>query len=434
MNRLFFTIVSITLSFICSAEQIDAARFGAKPDDGKNDITALRKAAEYCRNNPGTTLYIRPGVYLLSDKDAIKLENEVCGGKFGLNVEGTIFKPYYPYVKGLDFTGATDVTVIADGATFICEGWMEPVSIIGTHNFTIKGLTIDYLRKPFSHGTVTEIGDGWFDVKFSSDQKITPELPLMRMTIWDSKTNRVDPAGPFYFPQHEVLEDNVVRFSGNLPSHLKGETANINNSFHFRPAILVLESENTTIDHMTIHSQPGMGIVGFDSKDILIKNLSVKPAQGFCQSTNTDATHFAACSGLIRFEGCYFEGQGDDATNVHGYYQTITKLNGNTARLEIKAPTYTHAQVIDAPRVGDTLEVVEIRTQACRHCHCSQGGCRSQEYGMRPHFRGGHTVGLRKLLSDEYLQVAPTAIRKLRCQQPSCPWCAGKDPRCRDPQ
>lgn len=362
MNRLFLTLLSVFISFFCSAGQIDAAQFGAIPDDGKNDITALRKAAKYCRENPGTTLVIKPGVYIMADKEAIKLENDACSGKFGLNVEATVFKPYYPYVKGLDFTGATDVTVIADGVTLLCEGWMEPISIIGTHNFTLRGLTIDYLRKPFSHGTVTEISDGWFDIKFSSERRITPGLPLMRMTIWNSKLNRVDNSGPFYFPEHQVLADNIVRFKGNLPEYLKGETANINHCFHFRPAILILESYNTVIDHVTINSQPGMGIVGFDTKDVLLKNLAVKPAVGYSQSTNTDATHFAACRGTIRFDACYFEGQGDDATNVHGYYQTITELNGNTAKLDIKAPTYTHAQVIDAPAVGDTLEVVEIRT------------------------------------------------------------------------
>lgn len=362
MNRLFLSLVSVLLSIVCSAKEIDASQFGARPDDGKNDITALRKAADFCRQNPGTTLVIKPGVYLLSDKEAIKLENDACSGKFGLNVEGTVFKPYYPYVKGLDFSGATDITVVADGVTFMCEGWMEPVSIIGTRNFTLRGLTINYLRKPFSHGTVTEIGDGWFDIKFSPERQITPELPFLRMTIWNTELNRVDPVGPFYFPAHEVLADNVVRFKGNLPSYLKGETANANHCFHFRPAILILESENTAIDHVTINSQPGMGIVGFDTKDVLLKNLSVKPAAGYSQSTNTDATHFAVCRGSIHFDACYFEGQGDDATNVHGYYQTITELNGNAAKLDIKAPTYTHAQVIDAPAVGDTLEVVEIRT------------------------------------------------------------------------
>ena len=134
------------------------------------------------------------------------------------------------------------------------------------------------------------------------------------------------------------------------------------NSFHFRPAILVYRSVSTCLEDVTIHAQPGMGIVGFDSKDIFIKRLSIRPSSGYYQSTNTDATHFACCEGVLHFQGCYFQGQGDDATNVHGYYQTIIRAEGNSADLEVKAGTYTHAQVADVPRVGDEMELVEIRT------------------------------------------------------------------------
>ncbi len=360
--RLLLFNVFFLIIFCCSAAQIDAYRFGAIPDDGKDDTSALRKAAAYCRENPGTTLFIRPGTYNISDKDAVRLEREACEGKFGINVEETVFKPYFPYVKGLDFSGATNVTVIADGATLMCEGWMEPVSLVATSNFTLQGLSIDYLRKPFSSGTISETGQGWFDVIFDSARQIKPGLPMMRMTVWDPGRNRVDPSALFYFPSHEILTGNTVRFHADISEALKGCRVNVNHCFHFRPAILILDSSNTTIERVTIHSQPGMGIVGFNSKDITLKNLSVRPSTGYTQSTNTDATHFAACRGTIHFEGCYFEGQGDDATNVHGYYQSVNSSDGNDARLQIKARTYTHAQVIDAPGVGDTLEIVEKKT------------------------------------------------------------------------
>jgi len=360
MKKLLLT-ASLLVSFAMMSQTIEISRFGAIPDDGKDDTKALRKAAEYCRTHPGTTLSIGPGVYLLRDRDAMELEEKACAGEFGENIEPTVFTPYYPYVKGLDFGGCRDVTVMAEGATLLCDGWMEPVSITGSTGFTLKGLTIDYLRKPFSHGTVTSVGDSWFDVEFSGEREITDRLPLMRMTFWNPKYNRVDP-NVLYFPRRELRGGNTVRFHSHIPDSLAGSTANVNHCFHFRPAILILESSNTTIDNVTIHSQPGMGIVGFDSRDVTMRNLSVRPAAGYSQSTNTDATHFAACEGTIRFEGCYFQGQGDDATNVHGYYQSIIHADGKTARLQIKAPTYTHAQVIDAPRPGDVMELVEIST------------------------------------------------------------------------
>lgn len=358
---LLLASVSLYAENTINAKEVHVSQWGATPDDGIDDTSALRKAVEYCRNHPGTTLIIPSGVYELKDEQAQELEKKAYAGELGRNVQEKIFLPYYPYAKGLDFEGAKNTTIKADGVTLHCSGWMEPISLINTENIHIQGLTIDYPEKPFSHGKVVEITNDYFDVQFSKERVITEKTPLMRMTFWDHRRNRVDPHC-FYHPQGEILNDNKVRFKIGIPKELLGSTTNVNHCFHFRPAILILNSKNTTLEQITIHSQPGMGIVGFDSKDILIKELAIKPSPGYTQSTNTDATHFAACEGLLRFESCYFEGQGDDATNVHGYYQTINKAEGKSAELQIKADTYTHAQVNDVPRVGDIMELVNIRT------------------------------------------------------------------------
>ena len=61
------TIVKLfMLSFMLSglhtlpvtANNVSVLEFGAKPDDGRDDTRALRKAAEYCRRHPGTTLTV----------------------------------------------------------------------------------------------------------------------------------------------------------------------------------------------------------------------------------------------------------------------------------------------------------------------------------------------------------------------------------------
>lgn len=129
-------------------EVVNVTDFGAVPDDGRDDTRALRRAAEYCRTHPGTTLVMPAGVYRLRDAEAERLEEEVLAGKMGANPEEVIFKPYYPYVKGLDFTGAEDVTVEARGAVLMCEGWMEPLSPLTT--LTIKVLQVRHpKRNPF---------------------------------------------------------------------------------------------------------------------------------------------------------------------------------------------------------------------------------------------------------------------------------------------
>ena len=97
-----------------AARTITASQFGAIPNDGKDDAPALRKAAEYCRNNPGTTFVLEPGVYDFFDPTAERIEREAISGAYGrgdLDVQYRLFKPKGPYVKALDFTGSKNLTI-----------------------------------------------------------------------------------------------------------------------------------------------------------------------------------------------------------------------------------------------------------------------------------------------------------------------------------
>lgn len=363
--KIVLFIIVLLHTLIISAESInktiDVTKYGAKPNDGQDDTKALRAAVKEACKNPGSTIYFPKGEYILKDADAVDLEKKVLNGEMGENPERIIYTPYYNYSKGLDFSGARNVTVEANQVTLMCEGWMEPLSLNDCEGVTIKGITIDYKRKPFVSGDVINVTSAYFDVQFGPEKTVTDKMPLTRLTFWDKVANRLFPE-PIYFPKRELLGDNLVRFHHSVPANLKGSNVTVLNSFHFRPAVLIHKSVSTTLEDVTIHAQAGMGIVGFDSRDIFLKRLSVCPSSGYYQSTNTDATHFACCEGLLHFQGCYFQGQGDDATNVHGYYQTIVHSEGKSAELEVRATTYTHAQVADVPRVGDEMELVEINT------------------------------------------------------------------------
>jgi hypothetical protein len=57
-----------------------------------------------------------------------------------------------------------------------------------------------------------------------------------------------------------------------------------------------------------------------------------------------------------------FAGQGDDATNVHNYYYTVTGVNNGKYITRVNAPTGTHAQILDYPDIGDKMELVNKST------------------------------------------------------------------------
>lgn len=132
-----------------AARTITASQFGAIPNDGKDDAPALRKAAEYCRNNPGTTFVLEPGVYDFFDPTAERIEREAISGAYGrgdLDVQYRLFKPKGPYVKALDFTGSKNLTIEGSGATLKIHGWYEVITLTQVKNTEIKGLSITYNR------------------------------------------------------------------------------------------------------------------------------------------------------------------------------------------------------------------------------------------------------------------------------------------------
>lgn len=367
---LSFTVLAIVQQIsqlgFCAQEKaavpgprISVAQFGAIPDDGRNDAEALRKAIAYCKDHPGTILSFPPGVYDFRDEAAVKLMSEVMRGEMGQDPEKVIFTPYYPYVRGLDFRGLSNITVEAAGAILLCDGWMEPVSLEDCRDITIKGLTIDYKRKPYSIGTVAETGAGFFDAVFDDRYPLNSNMPIPRLIFWDVKAHRMFPQ-PINFPKKfELAAPQKVRIYAQVSPDVKGNLVGLIHSFHFRPAILIHQAENIRLEDVTIHSQPGMGILGHRSNNITMVGLRVVPAPGSFVSTDTDATHFTSCTGLIRMENCQFEGQGDDGTNIHNYYYSIKKNKQSGAYdLVVEAPTGTHTQVLDYPDVGDNLELV----------------------------------------------------------------------------
>jgi len=343
--------------------QISVSDFGAFPDDTINDRIAIQSALEYCKLNHIHKIVISAGEYRIREEKAVQLMNEIMDGKMGKNPQDVVYTPYYPYSRGLNFKGISDLEVDAYGAVILAEGWMEPVSLESCSNITIKGLTIDYKTMPHSEGEVIDETNTYFDVEFAGEFPAKNDMVMPRIMFWDLSKNRLLGQSIYFPKKNELIAPQTIRIWASHPASIKGTMALISHTFHFRPAILMLEASNTILEQVTIHAQPGMGIVGHRSENILMNGLRIVPRPGFYQSTNTDATHFTSCKGTIRFNGCMFEGQGDDATNVHGYYQVITeKVSDKSCFIQMEKEWGTHAMVLDFPDTGDTLELVSKKT------------------------------------------------------------------------
>ena len=331
---------------------------------GRNNLEKFAAAMAWLRAHPHEELFIPPGVYEVTEERAHAVFTDMIEGRLGENPQSTMFRPGFPYRRVMDFEGQEGTRVIADGVTLLLDGFFEPVSLRRCKNVTLRGLTVDYKRKPYSHGTIERAerrdGGGMLYVRFRMAMPDTFCSP--RCALYDAKTGLMH-----YLPfglgakrrvEGELFAIQTDRFDANVV----GNELYVWHAFHSRPAVCIQNAENITLKDITVHAQPGMGIVGHLSRDILLDGVSVVPSSGERMSTNTDATHFASCYGKLTLVNCTFEGHGDDAVNVHNYDHTFTPLSEMRYLLRCGAPDGTHTLAEDVPSPGDAMQLIRRGT------------------------------------------------------------------------
>ncbi len=356
---LFFAcVLSISQLYAQNKTVINVLNYGAIPNDDIDDSSAFTQALNACRKAPGVTLLIPPGDYNYRHKQALEFEYKAINGQYGENVQGHFFKPKGEYVIALDMDEFRDITIEAQGATLIQEGWYEAVSITNAKNVTIKGLKLTHKRPPFTTGKITQSTPTYFDMQID-----TAKYPYLtdaitgRVHFYDLTRQRIYTGG--WGEKKELLADKqTIRVHSEAQPQL-GDLCILRHSAHNRAGILIKESADILLEDVTIHSQPGMGVIGHRSENITLSNLQIIPEAGTYTSTNTDATHFTSCKGKIIFDACKFGGQGDDCTNVHNYYWSVYKETDNKKIRVTVENADLHALSLDYPDKGDTLVLVK---------------------------------------------------------------------------
>lgn len=318
----------------------------------------LLRAADDLACHPGTTLHIPPGDYVLETPLSRSLRLELMDGRLGDDPEKRIFTPYFPYDTALPLRGVQDCTVEGNGARFLLTGPMQAVELAGCSHVVLRELRVDCAPKPFTRARVIGQGAGFVDLCLPQGCGVTARTPAPRIVP-------LTPGGGFAPGCMESFSripigSNCLRCFGSpdLPPCVGGEVVLIH-TYHYRPAVFLADSEDIMLEKVAIHAQYGMGLLAHRCRDLTLRRFAVTPAPGACISVNTDATHFASCSGEIRLENCILAGSEDDGLNIHGYYYDPEPLGGSACLLHLKAPTFSHAQVIDLPPRGAELALYD---------------------------------------------------------------------------
>ncbi|WP_211324089.1 alpha-1,3-galactosidase-related protein [Echinicola strongylocentroti] len=307
-----------------------------------------------------------------------------------------------------------DLVIDGQGATFIFHGKMIPFIIEGSKNIQIKNVTIDWAMPFHSEGTViaNDTEAGTFDLHISAEYpyeirnkqlvfiKEYYEHTIGQSILYDRDRKAIMFDTESYTPVTtkkknaqlyavdnihyrytmdkrapgirdigvesrvwvEQLKPGVVRVHDHgkkmppvgMVLAMKGEQG----ENRIAPAIRLLDSENLQLADVTVHHAGGMGLIAENSENIDITRMVVSPSGNRVVSTTADATHFVGCRGLIKLSDCTFEGQLDDAANIHGTYQEVVEKIGES-KLGVRMGHYQQQGfVIGKP--GDRIGLVRL--------------------------------------------------------------------------
>ena len=363
----FLILVSLSLEVRVEANEdkgaIEASTFGARPDQGTDSTPAVREALNYLVG--GKVLNFAPGRYDFWPDRATEKNCFISNNDPGLKRIAFLLEH------------RSGVTIDGHGAQFVFHGFICPFFLSGTGNITIRNLSIDYARPFDSEAKILAVTPDGADLEFSAEFPYEVRNGILTFVDHETRPNVYPPGGLLEFDAVRRETAFQVHDQGRGPAYiateiepgrvhlkwpgLKGSPGNIlvfAAGQRSEPAIVISDSRNTILDHVTIYHAGGMGVIAQRSRDIALRHVEVKPPPSGLRmvSTTADATHFSECLGTITMTDCVFEDQMDDATNIHGIYVQIASLISPT-EMEVRL---VHPQQFGFDFIvpGEKLELV----------------------------------------------------------------------------
>lgn len=262
------------------------------------------------------------------------------------------------------------------GATIRCVGAMIHFAVLNSSCITIKNLILENPKTQIMQGKVIAHGEGYIDIlKMNGSEQflirngelVVPAedfslFPVYSNVHFNAETGEighnstdksfgVEP----YKLRCESLSDEILRFYGVERFPTIGDIVVFNASRRVGSGFFCRDSSDLFFENVTIHSCFGMGLIAQMCENITLNSFNTVRKDEQYYTANADATHFVQCSGTVKVENSTFEGQLDDALNIHGMYTKI--LNKSDNELFVRE-MHEQSRGIQIYRNGDKIQIL----------------------------------------------------------------------------
>lgn len=242
-----------------------------------------------------------------------------------------------------------DFEIDFSGSLLDCRGVLTPFAFLRSEGIRIKNVSLDNAFTQMLEAKVVAHGNGTVDLEpirgmegfevtrgllFCNRAVYPRDLQILHLQVeFRPDTGEIEyGTGDNTFglrPREmniELLENGNLRFHDVKRQPPIGNVLVFMGSRRVGAGFFSEECDGLTLENVSVFSCYGMAFLAQLSKNIHLNGFRTERAEGRYLSSNADATHFVNCSGDILVENCSFEGQLDDALNIHGIYTRVVSV------------------------------------------------------------------------------------------------------------
>lgn len=324
-----------------------------------------------------TDIKDKKDVKIVFEKDTYEISPDYCFEK-AVHISNHGWNGYKRIIALLE--NMENVELDFGGSTLLTHDVITPFAIINSKNITVKNVTLENTNICFMQTRVLAHGDGYIELEkmqgadsffmrhdreFAMKYKESMFIVVSNIEV-NPTTGTLEP-GTADHTLGEYLWN--MRFEdiggGRLRLHGIKRYPPIGNILIFSAerrlgcGFFCEDSENIRLENVTVHSCHGMGFLAQTCHNITLDGFNTLRHGDQYYTANADATHFVNCTGLVTVENCTFEGQLDDALNIHGMYIRIERIgDGEIFVREV----HSQAKGIRVLRAGDRIQVLHPKT------------------------------------------------------------------------
>jgi len=252
--------------------------------------------------------------------------------------------------------GLSNLTIEGNGSTFIFMNNAPGIYLTTSRNLQIQDISIQYGLRMASLGTVQNV-NGINELVISAAYPVTAADGIGHIAEYDVTSQSFVPGGQrVYLPTTVNYVGNQTYTSPSFSNPaLLGRTYVVFHHYYGGAAVLMEDSpgpsqtQDITLDRVTVNSGPGMGIVVYGVKrGVLITNSQIAPLSGALISTEYDGIHILQAGGDVALVNNLISSQGDDGINLNTPVHPVVSINASGTSVILS----TYSRFIEP---GDTL-------------------------------------------------------------------------------